>query len=461
MTSCEVCCDAFNKSTRAPVTCPYCPFRACSGCSERYLLDTTEDAHCMSCRKGWSREILVNNFSRKFVSTAYKTRREGLLLERERSMMPATQPYVEIERAVRRIGTEITQIQKKIEERNHKWHRVANQPLAPLAAEHGFHTEFEAEVLRHQLAQEQRKLVNNLTIDIQHLEWHRERLTWRLHGGSLEHERRQFVRSCPYTGCKGFLSTAWKCGVCDNWTCPTCHEGKGLDKEAPHTCNPDNIATAELLARDSRHCPKCAAIIFKIDGCDQMYCTQCHTAFSWRTGRIETGVIHNPHYYEFRRANGGLERAAGDVPCGGMPDWGTVNRIMRPGSPFWNVVANAHRMYAHCEWVLRPRYATTVQDNRDLRIKLMIDDMDEDEFKRKIQQREKARQRKTDIGQVVDMLMAVLIDLFQAYVQSHDIITLATSLDELRVHYNKTLGAVSVRYSNCAVPKLRENYDLY
>lgn len=461
MKNCDVCCDVFNKSTRAPISCPYCPFRACSGCSERYLVETSDDAHCMACRKGWSREILVNNFSRKFISQTYKNRREALLLERERSLMPATQPYVETEKEIRRVGKQMGEIQIKLEVENAKWARIAARPLDPLAVEHGLDNQFDAEVIRHELAQAQRKVVNSLSIDIQHLQWRQGRLMWRRDGGSLEHEKRQFVRACPYTDCKGFLSTAWKCGVCENWSCPTCHEGKGPDKDVEHVCNPDNIATAALLARDSRHCPTCAAIIFKIDGCDQMFCTQCHTAFSWRTGRIETGVIHNPHYYEFQRNNGTIQRAPGDVPCGGMPNWVFVNRILRQTEPFLTFVANAHRMYVHCEWVLRPRYTATIQDNRDLRVKFMIGDIDEDEFKRKIQQREKARQRKTDILQVVEMLMAVLMDLFQGYVRDEDATALANALEGLRSHYNTTLETVSKRYSGCAVPKLKENYHLY
>jgi ribosomal protein S27AE len=415
----------------------------------------------MSCRKAWSREILVNNFSLKFVSRTYKGRREELLLEREKSMMPATQPYVETEKAIRVLADKIRKVHNEVAKENEKWSRINNLQLAPLAVEHSLQNEFDASIIRHRMGQEQRKVISNLMIDIQHMEWHQNQLTWRLHGGVIDHEKRHFVRACPYTGCRGFLSTAWKCGVCENWTCPTCHEGKGHDKDADHTCNPDNVATAELLSRDSRNCPKCAAIIFKINGCDQMYCTQCHTAFSWRTGRVETGTIHNPHYYEFQRANGTLRRNPGDVPCGGLPDWHQVSRYITRESIFWTQVANAHRSYAHCEWVLIPRYTTNVNDNRDLRIKLMIGDIDENEFKKKIQQREKARQRKTDIIQVLEMYNAVLIDLFQKFIEDQDVDDLVTALDNLRVHVNSTIAIVSKRYSNCAVPRINENFDLY
>jgi len=255
----------------------------------------------MACHKGWSREILFNNFTQKFVSHGYKARRESLLLEREKSLMPATQPYVEIERQVRSITSDIARKRKELEDLNRDWQKIESLPLGPLAVENGLVHEFDALILRHKMSQDQRKMVSNVMIDIQHMEWWQERLMVRLHGDNIDNEKRQFVRACPAPECRGFLSTAWKCGVCDNWACPECHEVKGTNKDEPHTCDPNSVETAKLLAKDSRHCPKCAAIIFKIDGCDQMYCTQCHTAFSWRTGRIETGVIHNPHYYEYHR----------------------------------------------------------------------------------------------------------------------------------------------------------------
>jgi hydrogenase maturation factor HypF (carbamoyltransferase family) len=98
-------------------------------------------------------------------------------------------------------------------------------------------------------------------------------------------------------------------------------------------------------------------------------------------------------------------------------------------------------------------------DNRDLRISLMIGDLSEDEFKKKIQQREKARQRKTDIRQVIEMLRAVLLDLFQDFAQTKNTDTLHLSLCELQKHYNDTLLAVSKRYSKCAIPLLTGNFS--
>ena len=459
--SCEVCCETFNRSTRSKIVCPYCPFSACSGCTERYLLDTTQDAHCMACHKGWSREILVNNFTQKFVSHGYKARRESLLLEREKSLMPATQPYVEIERQVRRLTSEIALKRKELTELNGEWGKIEGLPLGPLAVENGLVHEFDALILRHKMGQDHRKMVSNVMIDIQHMEWWQERLMMRLHGDTIDHEKRQFVRACPAPDCRGFLSTSWKCGVCDNWACPECHEVKGANKDDPHTCDPNSVETAKLLAKDSRHCPKCASIIFKIDGCDQMYCTQCHTAFSWRTGRIETGIIHNPHYYEYHRQRGTLQRNPGDVPCGGFPGWHTIQALTPRTHHLYIKIAGAHRIYAHCMWVVAPRYTTGNGDNRDLRIKLMIGDLSEDEFKKKIQQREKARQRKTEIAQVLEMFTTVLNDLFQAYVNDKNMDAIHVSLNELRSHFLNTMKAVSKRYTNCATPTLTENFDMY
>jgi len=100
-------------------------------------------------------------------------------------------------------------------------------------------------------------------------------------------------------------------------------------------------------------------------------------------------------------------------------------------------------------------------DNRDLRVKFMIGDISDDIFKSKIQQREKARQRKTDISQVLDMYVAVLTDLFQSFTRDCDENILVNSLVELKKHVNDTLADVSRRYSKCSVPIISDKFDVY
>lgn len=467
---CEVCTEILNKSDHKSVECPYCPYVACTSCHERYLLDTNQDAHCMACHKGWCRDILMSNFTSKFVTKTYKQRREDLLFERERSLMPATQYYVELEKDVRKLEKKQNEILENLKGARAELHRISYTPIAVLMVERGLRDELEAYILRRDMEAATMKVISPMEIDLTTNIMHRTQLEERIkgRGSMLVDQRRAFVRACPYANCKGFLSTAWKCGLCENWSCPTCHEVKGLDKNVEHTCDPGNVATAELLARDSRNCPNCAAMIFKINGCDQMWCTQCHTAFSWRTGRIETHAVHNPHYYEYQRTHGILPRQPGDVPCGGFPEWRVISRLiggynLRTDPGGVNIatqdIMSAYRSHHHATWALLPRYADQDQrtENRDIRIKFMIGDITEDEFKKKIQQREKANQRKRAIRQVIEMYMTIIVDLFQAFQASPDEVVLHGSLCGLRDHYNATLQRVQFTYK-CAVPNLLSNF---
>jgi hypothetical protein len=414
----------------------------------------------MACKKGWDREILTNNFTYKFLTQTYKRRREELLFDRERSLMPATQPYVELELRVRKINKEIAELKLRLDASGLAATRLARESPAVLAVTHNLPSELEGMIFRQRSVWDEHKVGNALRSDIQFLEWHREYLLSRVYGEGVI-ERRQFVRACPYNDCKGFLSTAWKCGLCEMWTCPECHEGRGAEREGPHTCNPASLETAKMLERDSRNCPKCAAMIFKIDGCDQMFCTQCHTAFSWRKGTIETGTVHNPHYYDYMRRQGNLARAPGDVPCGGLPSWHELAvKFKLRQSPWYNMFAAAHRAVTHTQHVLIPRYTVNMQaDNRDLRIKFMIGDLADDDFKRKIQQRDKARQRKADIRQVCEMVMAVLTDLFQELDRSGNLQMFVDSVNGFREHVNVTLRKVSSRWSNCVTPNFTANFE--
>jgi len=131
----------------------------------------------------------------------------------------------------------------------------------------------------------------------------------------------KFIMPCQNTDCNGMLNRNYCCELCDKKTCSKCLEVENED----HECNPDSIESAKLLRSSTKPCPKCGTRISKIDGCDQMWCTECKTSFSWNKGTIETGYVHNPHYFEYMRKNNmNIDRNPNEVRaigiCGNIRD---------------------------------------------------------------------------------------------------------------------------------------------
>jgi hypothetical protein len=450
MPRCDVCTEMFTECQRRKVTCPYCEFSGCRQCHQRYLLTTTEYAHCMSCRKGWDREVLTDQFTQAFVNGPYKLHRENVLYDRERSLMPETQPYVEIEVKCRQIDKRRLELENELKDMREPMNTISWCPASMFGKESTVENNLERE---RQLLEYHKK---NSSIGHEIAHGHRCTSILRDHGPV---QRRQFVRACPVNNCKGFLSTAWKCGLCMARVCSECHEVKDPDAGADdHMCDPDSLATAKMLAKDSRPCPKCASMIFKISGCDQMYCTQCHTPFSWRTGAVETGVVHNPHYYDYMRRNGGVARQPGDVQCGGLPNpQHFYSQIKNANSPYSQQQVTylwaMHQNIGHVQAVdmYRP---LQVQDTRDIRIKYMLNDISEEDFKRKLQQREKAYNKNREIREVLQMYTTVATDIMQRMVQSPRT-NLFQEFVELIEYATSLLTKISTRWK-CRTPVFHE-----
>jgi hypothetical protein len=108
---------------------------------------------------------------------------------------------------------------------------------------------------------------------------------------------------CPAKNCPGFIYS-YVCNICSCRICISCHE---IRKTTDHKCDPNIVASVKAMASETKACPKCSVAIFKREGCDQMFCTQCHVTFSWLTLKIHTGDTHNPHFFEwlFQKKNKG------------------------------------------------------------------------------------------------------------------------------------------------------------
>jgi hypothetical protein len=381
------------------------------------------------CGKEWSRKFLKEKFTNTFLTNVYKEHIESILFDKEKALLPATQPLAEEKIRKQNIRKEIRNIDNLIND----------------------------------LQKQRRTLESSIYIN----------------EIKSDEKTRTFVRQCPADGCRGFLSTQWKCGLCEKWTCPDCHELKGANRDCEHSCDPNSVASAKLLSSDSKPCPKCQSFIFKIEGCDQMWCTQCKTAFSWKTGKLETR-IHNPHYYEWQRKNNGgvAPRNPGDHECGRELNNNIYSDIMflvrrhsnlyklecdwkgRTGYVYDNIIqiiGSIIRNMIHNIHVELPNFRTEhFEKNQDLRIKYLEGLISEDEFKILIQRNDKKNRKNIEISQIITLCNTAVTDIIYRFcdyfkkceINEYNLDTYMNELTEIRNYCNNILKDIAFTYSS-------------
>jgi len=242
-----------------------------------------------------------------------------------------------------------------------------------------------------------------------------------------------------------------------------------------HECKPDDLATAQLLDKDTKCCPKCATGIFKIEGCDQMWCTQCHTAFSWKTGEIQTR-IHNPHFYEWQRKNGSVPREAGDIQCGRELDHRFSNNLMLKMTKYLGIlpkeklpeevsrllkeISRTIRSILHLREVQLDRYRVDhVEDNQDLRLKYMEKEITKDEFQIRIQRENKKHDKKQEMYDVLQLLITTVTDIMYRIVgqldENNNVVDL--SLSNIKVILRETDAIID--YVNQCLADIAKTYN--
>ena len=113
MTDCNICCEKLNNSNRKEVTCVFCDYVICRTCFQRYITETSLDPHCMSCKKDFNHDFVVANCTSAFITKDLKKHRENILLQREKALLPETQPYVVIEHQRRDLNKVIRDLNDK------------------------------------------------------------------------------------------------------------------------------------------------------------------------------------------------------------------------------------------------------------------------------------------------------------------------------------------------------------
>ena len=311
---CSVCDEKFNLSIRKEVNCAKCNLSCCAACVKAYLLSSTNLPHCMNCKVAWNDERLRDSVSDNWIKKDYAPKRRDLIFDAEKSLLPATMPEVERIRERQRNSRELSKLNPVLTSsefliKEIKKMRDRNEPMGNIkvAVQELQHAIERIEFFKDQTPQDL-GATGTTTDSLGRVTRLRPGTT-----GSEQTEVKQFVKPCPENGCNGFLSTQYKCGLCNCKACPKCFDitvhgehikEHNLVPEAEHVCKPENIATAELIRKETRNCPTCGTSIFRVFGCDSMFCTHCNNGFNWRTGKkVEHTHLHNPHFFEWMNRN--------------------------------------------------------------------------------------------------------------------------------------------------------------
>jgi hypothetical protein len=410
---CQICCN----ETKRFVKCLYCSYISCFNCNERYILESVNKPHCISCKKEFSSSFFHDNFTKSFITKKYKIHREQILFEKEKYLLPATQPEVE-------------KIYKKKE---------LNEELCDL-----------------------RKIIADLKLRESEIKHEILNLDYPNPNENKKDEEKKdiYISQCPNNDCRGFLSTRYKCGICNLQACSECREVK----KENHICDPNTIETIKEIKKTSRNCPNCKTLIFKISGCDQMFCTQCHIAFCWKTGKIEKGMIHNPHYFEYmKNANGDVPRNPFEERCGGFPTEDFIHckefnlqfeqpldRFGRKYDKLIDLLIEIYRQTIHIHHVEIARLPTIMDNltNQDLRIKFLMKEITNEDFKIKLQRREKDKEKKKEYRDVLETYVHVMQDLFNELRRNKDYSLFLIEEQKIREYIDKGVYLINNKYSS-------------
>jgi hypothetical protein len=402
----------------------------------------------MECKVNWSAKFMLI-LKKGWLSDTYRSHREKLLCDIELSKIAETMPDAQRYKACKK--------QEAITE------ELKAQYL----------------VVRGELDKIHNKIAESVRLTT-HLKHGKEK---------KEEEKKEFFMPCPAVECKGMLSTQYKCGICEMFACPECLEVIGISKTHAHTCDPNNVASALAIKKETKQCPGCHNRIYRVEGCSQMWCTGCHTAFDWNTGRkVISERLHNPHWLEYQRGlNGGVApRAPGDVQCGGVCTRGQlqthiISKIMRAkgnipkpgfsGGMSLELNETMRRIHRAVENIsindireTRDRIQT-LRDFKEQRVKYIVGEITKEQLSAYIFRHDKIRQKNAEMLNVYELLSAVGIDLFNRLLANvkegdefvADAVEQVEQYNKLRVYCNGLFAVISNTYG-MTVPQIGENW---
>lgn len=368
---CPICTN--NVDTNRFVECPSCNYEVCFSCIDKYIKNSKGDVNCMSCKNVWDRTFMFRSIPPSIMFSTIKEKRETVLFDIEKAMLPHTMPLIplaleneklnekkkDLLDEMNRINSELMEINNQLArnttKRYHIIRNMNNDPIANVVAAGPSNSKSQSKP--------QKEIIETVCL-------------------------------CPKNECRGFIiKKDMKCGICSTEICKDCH-AISTDN---HTCNKNDIESVNLIKKECKACPSCNVPSRKTEGCSQVWCMMCKTAWDWNTRKIETGAIHATDYYNYMRNN--------KIPIAPV-----CGQYINPATHFTRFENNYPKLFTATErefiwnqfrligeYRYRMNDTIPVPDNLDLRIKFLKKEIDEKQWKSLLHKRDKEVIFKTEI----------------------------------------------------------------
>jgi hypothetical protein len=196
-----------------------------------------------------------------------------------------------------------------------------------------------------------------------------------------------------------------------------------------------------------------------------MFCVKCHVAFDWRTGNIEKGVVHNPHYFQYLQEHGNeIPRNPNEVRCGGLPSQNMLRdpRLLKKiddvemkylGVTYSNsasYVISIYRNVIHLREIVLRNLPTQIDNlsNQDFRIEYLMQKIDKEEFKKKLQRREKDREKKLEYRQILETYCDIVQDFLTRLSLTFELKTFIMEEKNVREYSENAIEKMNKKYNS-------------
>ena len=389
---CSICDEQYTDILIKDIICPYCNKDVCNKCYETRWLGIIDDPHCMFCKKRFSIDFIESNFSSKFL-LQLKEHRKSILLSREISLLPQTQPLIENIRIKEKARKKMSQISDKIK-----------------------------------ILQDKKKYIYSKYILENKVD--------------SKKSTTKYLWKCCKENCNGFVDELFTCPLCKTKMCDKC--GEKCNSE--HECDNNAKKSFTMVKNSSIPCPSCGTRISKSSGCNQMFCINCHTGFDYKTGKKTEGLIHNPHFFEWmRKGNNHDINNFNNNNCNELPQLIRCKYML--GCEICYKFDEILRIVIHMNSeITTPR----LNSNEDLRIKYLLDEIDKEKWSSLLLRREKILYKKGEFLKIDSMFVETSKILFNNLKYGKDIKCDDVYIQflELIEYYNQSQYKLGKKFDN-------------